>query len=158
VVEGGNVMLSVLVHDVYSAVKLVDAAKVAFNFNVDLFIISKATSSAAQSGVPEIEKIAFKEGKRVLYVPDIPDVLELLNPNIHIMVVPKKLSEKPIDFEELKKALDRGERILISVSAGPTTFSLKELEYGDARYIPGVNEPLPPAATLGIILYCLKCI
>ncbi len=149
-------MLAVMVHDVYSAVKLVDAARVAFSLDVDLLIISKATSSAAQSGVPEIEKIAYKEGRRVLYVPDIPDVIELIEPDIHIMIVPKKLSDKPVDFELIKQALNDNKKVLISVSGGATSFSLKELEYGEPHFLPDINDVLPPAATIGIILYNLK--
>lgn len=149
-------MLAILVHDVYSAVKLVDAAKVAFTLGVDLFVISKATSSAAQSGVPEIEKMAFKEGKRVLYVPDIPDALELLEPDVHIMIVPKKLSEQPLDIINIKELLREGKKVLISVSGGAAAFSLKELENGEARYIEDINSILPPAAIIAIILYYLK--
>jgi len=149
-------MLVVAVHDVHSAVKLVDAARVAFELGADLFVISKAASSAAQSGVPEIEKMAFKENKRVLYVPDIPDILELISPDVHYMVVPKRLSETPLDISEVASALKEGKKVLISVSGGTVAFSLKELEYGKPVYLEGVDEVLPPAAVIAIVLYLLS--
>lgn len=149
-------MLIVAIHDVHSAVKLVDAAKVAFDLNADLLVISKATSAAAQSGVPEVEKMAFKNNKKILYVPDLPDIIELLSPDVNFMVVPKRLSQNPINYNKISGMLKENKKVLISVSGGTVSFSLKELEYGKPVYIEGIDDILPPSAILAIILYELK--
>lgn len=149
-------MLIVAVHDVHSAVKLVDAARVAFSLGADLFIISKATSSAAQSGAPEVEKMAFKEGKKVLYVPDIPDIIELISPDINYMIVPKKLAKEQLDINKIKELLKDNKKVLLSFSGGTVSFSLKELEYGIPVYLEDINEILPPAALIAIVLYLVS--
>jgi len=148
-------MLIIAVHDVHSAVKLVDAARVAFSLGADLFVISKATSSAAQSGAPEVEKMAFKEGKKVLYVPDISDVIELVSPDVSYMIVPKRLSEEPLNINEIRELLEDGKKVLLSFSGGTVSFSLKELEYGKPVYLKDIDEVLPPAALIAIVLYLI---
>jgi SpoU rRNA methylase family enzyme len=122
----------------------------------DLVVVSKETSSAAQSGVPEIEKMAFKEGRRVLYVPDIADAVELLSPDVNYMFVPKRLSETPIDYGEVARLLDEGKKVMLSFSGGTVAFALKELEFGKPVYIEGIDEVFPPSALVAITLYSLR--
>ncbi len=148
-------MLVVVVHNIYSSVKLSEVCDVVISFpEVDLFVVSKASSSAAQSGVPETEKKAFLKSRRVLYVPDINDVNELFKPDIHYMIVPRRLGKNRLVFEDVKRLLDEGKTVVISISGGDSTFTLKELETGTPVHI-GFNEIIPPSATIGIILYNL---
>ena len=145
-------MLAVCVHNIYSSVKLSDVFNVVSNFpGVDLFIISKASSSAAQQGVPDVEKKAFIKGLRVLYVPDIRDVNEVLEPDAHYLVVPRRVAEAEFDVDGIKSRLSKGEKIIISVSGSEATFTAKELENGTPVHI-GVDGIMPPAASIAIIL------
>lgn len=144
-----------VVHNVYSSVKLSEVTDLVFAFpEVDLFVISKASSSAAHSGVPDAEKKAFMKGKRVLYIPDLSDINELFSPDFHFMVVPKKLSRGHLDFDEVRKFLKLDKEVVISVSGGDSTFTLRELEAGTPVDI-GFDDILPPSACLAIILYNL---
>jgi len=148
-------MLVVVVHNIYSSVKLSEVFDVILSFpEVDLFVVSKASSSAAQSGVPETEKKAFMKGRRVLFIPDINDVNELLRPDLHLMIVPKRLAKEKLSIKDIRKMLDGGKTIAISIAGGDSTFTLKELENGKPVHI-GFDDILPPAATMGIILYSL---
>jgi SpoU rRNA methylase family enzyme len=149
-------LLITLIHNSYSSVKLVDAARVCLLFDSDLIVISKATSSAAQTGVPEVEKLAFKRGGKVLYVPDLIDAIELLGPDKFYMVVPKRLGKEKLDFNLLKEELSSDLKVMIGVSGGHTSFSLKELENGYPVYIDDIDENLSPSAVFAIILYSLK--
>ena len=148
-------MLVVVVHNIYSSVKLSEVFDVVLSFpEVDLFVVSKASSSAAQSGVPETEKKAFMRGRRVLFVPDINDVNELLRPDLHLMVVPKRLAKEKLVVNDIRRMLDEGKTIVVSIAGGDSTFTLKELEAGKPVHI-GFDDILPPSATLGVILYSL---
>ncbi len=145
-------MLAICVHNIYSSVKLGDVFTVVSGFpGVDLFIISKASSSAAQQGVPDVEKKAFVRGLRVLYVPDLRDVNEVLKPDIHLLVVPSRLADEPIDIPDLRRRLGEGQRVVVSVSGSEASFSAKEMELGRPVHI-GLEEILPPAASIAIIL------
>ncbi len=147
--------MAVIVHDIYSGVKLMEVGSVVFQFpQVTLLVISKASSSAAQSGVPDIEKRAFLLNRRVLFVPDLKDAIDILNPDRHYMVTPKKLSKGPINFSKIREELDKGLKVVISVSGGDSSFTLKELEYGEPVDL-GFEDLLPPSASIAIILYKL---
>ena len=148
-------MLGISIHNIYSSVKLSEFGDVIFIFpEVDLLIISKASSSAAQSGVPEVEKKAFLKDRRVLYVPDLKDINQLLKPDLHYLIVPKRLSEQHINYKEIREWLKSGKTIIISISGGDTTFTLKELENGTPVNI-GVDEIIPPSAVAAVILFNL---
>lgn len=145
-------MFSVCVHNIYSSVKLSDLFTVITGIpGVDLFIISKASSSAAQQGVPEVEKRAFMKGMKVLYVPDLSDVNEVLNPDAHYLIVPSRLAEDRLDYDELRRSMERGDKIVVSVSGSESTFSAKELGLGRPVHL-GVASVLPPTASVAIIL------
>ncbi len=146
------IVLALCVHNIYSSVKLGDVFSVVSSFpQVDLFIISKASSSAAQQGVPEVEKRAFLRGMRVLYVPDLRDVIDVFNPDMHLMIVPMRVAEDQIDLNSVREALEEGKRVLVSIGGSESTFTAKELEYGTPVHI-GLENILPPAATAAIIL------
>lgn len=148
-------MLGISIHNIYSSVKLSEFGDVAFIFpEVDLLIISKASSSAAQTGVPEVEKKAFLKNRRVLHVPDLKDINQLLKPDLHLLIVPRRLSNRFINYKEIKEELKAGKTIIISISGGDTTFTLKELENGVPVNI-GVDEIIPPSAVAAVILFNL---
>ena len=147
-------MFAIIIHNIYSNVKLSEVLEVVLAFpEVDILVISKASSAAAQSGVPEAEKKAYIKGRKVLYLPDLSDVQEVLNLDKLYLIVPDKLSSKKLDFKELTKEIKKS-RIGIAISAGDTTFSSRELELGIPVNI-NLDEILPPAAYVGIILYNL---
>ena len=145
-------MFAVAVHNIYSSVKLQEVSEVILAFpEVDIFIMSRAYSTAAQSGVPDVEKKLFTSGRKVLYLPDIGDINEVLSPDYHYMIVPTRMSEKKIDVEYIRRIIRGDGRVVISVSGGDTPFTLKELEYGEPVNI-GIDRHIPPAASIAIIL------
>ncbi|MDN5358435.1 MAG: hypothetical protein PWP76_278 [Candidatus Diapherotrites archaeon] len=90
----------VVYHDVHSVAKLQEIAKIVFAYdNVDLFVISRPQGAAAQTGVPEIHLAAAKRGKKILIVPDLKDVVELLKPK-NVFIITKK-AEKEFDPAEV---------------------------------------------------------
>jgi len=147
-------MLAIIIHDIYSSVKLNEVMDIILAYpEVDIFIVSKATSSAAQTGVPEVEKKAFLRGKRVLYIPDLKDAIELLNLDKLYLIVPEKLSKNRINFDSLKTEI-KSKRIGIAISAGDASFTSRELDLGEPVGL-GLDSLFPPAAYAAIILYNL---
>ncbi len=145
-------MFVFIVHNIYSNVKLNEVIDVYLSFPiVDLLVISKASSAAAQTGVPEAEKRAYLRGRRILYLPDLTDVREVLKLDKLYLIVPYKIPSTPLDFERLAEEI-KSIRIGIAIPAGDSTFTARELELGEPVNI-GVDEILPPAAYAGIILY-----
>ena len=89
-------------HNITSSQKLIDFSKLAFNIKyIKYLIITKAGGTAAQSGIPEVNKIAFKLNKPFLVLPELKDAIELLQPDITLLI--SQYAEKPLDFLKLEK-------------------------------------------------------
>ncbi len=147
-------MLVVVLHDVYSSVKLSEAVDVILEFGeVDLFVVSKAVSAAAQSGVPEAEKRIFQRGRRMLFVPDLKDLFEILPISRRYFFVPSRLSADRFDPARVSEELGKGSVALV-FSGGEASFSKKELELGTPVTL-GFGSVMPPAVEMGIALYSL---
>ncbi len=147
-------MLAIVLHNIYSSVKLVEAVDVFLEFpEVDIFVVSKAVSSAAQSGVPEAEKKAYLRGKKVLYVPDLKDVIEILNLSKLYLIVPRRLANDMFNPMEIKNEIDKN-RIGIAFTGGDTAFTSNELSLGIPVTL-GFKNILPPSSLIALVLYQL---
>ncbi len=116
----------VVYHDVHSVAKLTEMYKVAAAYGVDVFVISRVQGAAAQTGVPEISVRAFREGVKVLVVPDLRDAVDLLKPTKVIIL--SKRAEKPLDPNEVD------ENTMIVVTGTEPDVS-KFDEIGEIRYV-----------------------
>ena len=121
--------LAVILHGAHGVEVVKQFAKLAYGFESGLFVLSKPTSAAAQIAVPEVSKLAFKQGKRFLVVPDIDDVLELLAPSVSLFFVEGGKGEA-FNEEEVVAALKAGQVVSLFFSASEPGFSSKELERG----------------------------
>jgi len=75
--------LMLIVHNVGSAQRLVDLVKAAYSINkVSLVIITRPYGAAAQSGIPDANRIAFRRGKGFIVLPELRDAIELIKPNL----------------------------------------------------------------------------
>ncbi|WP_338600009.1 RecB-family nuclease [Sulfolobus tengchongensis] len=89
-------------HNITSNQRLLDFSKLAFNLKyVKYLVITKVGGTAAQSGIPEISKLAFKYNKPILVLPELKDAIDLLKPEITVLV--SQNSEKLINFSDLGK-------------------------------------------------------
>jgi len=147
-------MLAIIVHNIYSNVRLNEFIDVTLAFpEVDVIVVSKASSVAAQSGVPEAEKKAFLRNRRFLYLPDLNDSVEILNLSKLYLLVPTKLAIMSVDFKAFKEEVLKN-RIGIAISGSDSSFTAKEMELGVPVDI-GIDEFLPPSAYAAIFLYNL---
>ena len=141
-----------VVHNVSSIQRVVDSARLAYSLGFKMVVVTKAYGGAAQSGVAEASKIALKQGRSLLVLPDLPDAIELLNPDTVILLSADYAKER-VSPENLPVA---GGRIMVVASGGEPDFSPAELRLGRPVYFDGVAGRLGTVAELALALYYLR--
>ncbi|MEM2757298.1 MAG: RecB-family nuclease, partial [Sulfolobales archaeon] len=67
--------LFIVANNASSPQRLIDVAKVVYNFEysniINTLVITKPVGSAAQVGIPEISKLAYKLGRTLVILPSI---------------------------------------------------------------------------------------
>ncbi len=140
----------VCLHNITSSQRLIDFAKIVFNLGVDKLVITKASGTAAQVGIPEVGKLAFKLGKSLLILPDLKDSLELLKPSSVYLISSNAKDE--INIDNMKNNSDP---ILITFSGIESGFTKIEQSLGSYVKIPKLSGDLGPEAEAAILLYML---
>jgi len=140
-----------LIHNVGSVQRLVDMARLVYSLDLELLVASKVYGAAAQSGVPEVMRLAFKANRGFLVLPDIGDAVELLKPDV-TLVVSLDYAEDFID--PFNPPVYSG-RLLVVFNGGEPDFSASEARVGKPVYIRGVSRRLGAVAEASIILYSL---
>jgi len=107
--------------------RLYDLAKLAFSMSiVSAFIVVKPVGIAAQTGLPEVFKLAYKLDRRFLVFPRLQDLKEMIKIDEALFIV-HNVDDAPdiceIDFR------DR-ENIGVVVQAGETPFTKEDLAMG----------------------------
>ncbi len=135
-------------HGVQSAQRLIEAARACYSIGYKAFIASRVLGAAAQQGIPELHRIAYKMQRNLLIMKDLPDVVELLSPKALYLAVPPEsgIAAEPLPLEDIKTAVTQGEAVAIAFSGGEPGFSRRELELGKPVVI--VNRPLDGLALL----------
>ncbi len=137
----------VVAHNAGSVQRLVDVARVAYAFDtVKLLVATKPYGVAAQTGVPEVQKMAFKRGKGFMVLPSIEDAVELLGPG-RVYTVSWDYGER-ID----PGSLDVDDAMIVLGLTDPG-LSKQETGLGTPVYPEKVSAPLGPAAELALLLY-----
>jgi len=143
----------VVLNNVSSPQRLIDTAKVTYSANMDFvkgFIAVKVTGMAAQTGVPEVSRVAYKLSKTFMVLPTIKDAVEILKPTKIVMLVDSEVSE---DLSSLR--INDEDRILLIVSGIENGFTKAELGLGIPVTIREFTQ-LPPAPATALALYVLK--
>ncbi len=136
-------------HAPTSVQRLEDLAKLAFNFGepVEAFVVTKPSGAAAQIGLAEVSKLAYKLDKRLLIFPDIDDAIELLKPDVVYTL--------SYEFGERIKKLE-GERVMLVVGASEPGLSKVEAQKGKPIYPEGPEGNIGPIASAALLLGGLK--
>ncbi len=145
----------VVLHNVHSASKTVETAQVVYGLGFSNFVVSKAEGSAAQAGVPDANRLAMKMKQNFMVLPDIKDVLEVLNIEHPILVTSPVLTKERLDLEQLSEKAKSGERIAIMLSGSNSSFSRKEMDLGECCSL-DARVDVGPSGTAAIILYSLS--
>ena len=143
----------VVAHAPSSVQRLEDVAKLVFNFGdpVKGLIVTKPSGVAAQVGLPEVSKLAYRLDKTVLILPDIKDAIELLDPS-KVLTISYEFGRK---VSELKLEEVNG-KILLVVGTSDPGLSKVESELGECIYPSWVAGDVGPVASLALILKMMK--
>jgi SpoU rRNA methylase family enzyme len=112
----------IALHNTFSSKQIEEFTKTVFGMGIDSVIFTRATGSAAQNGIPIAQKMAIKLNKNLMFLEDIDDAVEILNPERVILIADSKIAEEKIDFKSI------GKRDLVIFSGNSSGFSKKELE------------------------------
>lgn len=140
-----------LLHNVSSVQRVVDMARLVYALGYDKLVVTKAYGGAAQSGVPEAMRLALKEGKSLIVLPDLPDALELLKPDT-LLIVSRDYASHLIAPGRVPRVEGR---TIVAFSGSEPDFTVEEARRGTPVYIEGVPGRLGPIAEASIILYLL---
>jgi len=138
------------IHNVTSSQRLIDFAKLIFGLNFSHLVVTKVGGTAAQAGVPEIGRLALKQGKSLIVLPDLKDAITLLSPNAVYLFSP--FAEKEIGDPSFS---DRDLLVFPGVENG---FSKLEQSLGEHVTYRGLRNDLGPVAYASAVLYCTSVI
>ncbi|MCS7106924.1 MAG: RecB-family nuclease [Acidilobaceae archaeon] len=139
-----------VIHNVSSAQRLLDFAKLAYSLGAEHVVATKVYGAAAQSGVPDVMRLALKLGKSFAVLPDLSDLLEIYRPDSVIMMYGG--AEQRLD--PLNPPVYKG-RVAIVFNGSEPDFSPAELKYGTPLYLAGASHKLGAIAEAAIVLYLL---
>lgn len=144
----------VVLHNVHSASKVLETAQVVYGLGYQNYVVSKAEGSAAQSGVPDANRLAIKMKRNFMVLPDLPVVLETLCFD-HVLLIPSpKLTKARVDPGRLLNRLRAGERTAIVLSGSTSSFSRKEMDLGENSALEAEVD-IGPSGTAAVILHTL---
>jgi len=135
----------VVAHAPTSVQRLEDFAKFVFNFGDPLkaLIITRPSGVAAQVGVPEVFKLAYKLDKNIMVLPDIEDAIETVRPEIVYTI--------NYDYGE-EGELEIKERTMIIVGLTDPGLTKVEAQKGNAIKPRGVEGDVGPLGSLALLL------
>jgi SpoU rRNA methylase family enzyme len=135
----------IILHNIGSARTVDLFAKACYGLDFDNVVVTKASGSAAMAGVPEAQKLAFKQGKNLLFLADLSDAIELLKPVFLYMFAPKTHAEQIFSPEEAVEKSKNG-KIFLIFGGTPSGLTRKELAQGLSVYLDLPSE----IGTLGV--------
>jgi SpoU rRNA methylase family enzyme len=77
----------------------------------------------------------YKEGKNLLFVKDLPDAIELLNPDKIYTFIHKPYAKNEFNAEEISEFIKKGLNVMLIFGGSKPGLSKKELEIGTAVYL-----------------------
>jgi SpoU rRNA methylase family enzyme len=145
----------IVIHDISSAQRLIDFAKLVYGLGFRVLIASKVYGAAASSGIPEVMRLAVKKGRIFTVLGNVREVIDLFQPK-HVVIVSRDYGE-PIDpAEYAKKLLSTGERVALIFGGIDPAPSKDVASLGEAIYPVGSEARLGPVAEAALLLYPLR--
>jgi SpoU rRNA methylase family enzyme len=142
----------VVLHNVHAVSKVMETAQVVYGLGFPNFVVSKAEGSAAQTGVPESNRLAMKMKGSFAVLPDLRDVLEMLDVEKPIMITSPVLVKERVNTGEIANRIKDGERIVIVLSGSNSSFSRKEMDMGECVSLEA-RVDIGPAGSAAIVLH-----
>ncbi|MGB9709825.1 RecB-family nuclease [Infirmifilum uzonense] len=149
-----NSIIPVL-HNTQSSQRLAEVARTVYGLGFNYLIVTKAVGSAAQVGVPEAQKLAYKFGRNLLVLADLSEAIELLQPRKVLLVMPGKYGGRGLHeaLAEAAKELREGDKVFLVFGGVEPGLSQRELKLGEMVSPEGVEEDIGTVALVAISLY-----
>lgn len=129
--------------------------KIALGLGARDIIFSKAAGTAATTGVPMAQKQAFEKKANVLYLQEINDTIELVEPDEVYLFIKKPFSKEDFNANGIVESYNSGKSILLVFGGASPGLTKKELELGKPVYFNKVNE-LGCLGEVTLALYLLR--
>ncbi len=149
-----NARLHIAVYAPSSPQRLVDMARLAFAFDfVKSFIVIKPTGMAAQVGLADVSKMAYKLGKNLVILQSLNELIEVLKTDRVFVLVhdPEARSIEEVQIE--------GD-VVIVIQGGEAPIPKQEAAIGEPIRIPldyGITIPVADEAILLHVLATHRC-
>ncbi len=146
--------LHIAVYAPSSPQRLVDMARLAFAFDfVKSFIVVKPTGMAAQVGLADVSKMAYKLGKNLVILQSLSELIEVLKADKIFVLVhdPEARSVEEVQME--------GD-IIVVIQGGEAPIPKQEAALGEPIRIPldyGTSIPVADEAVLLYVLAKRRC-
>ncbi|MHA1638520.1 MAG: RecB-family nuclease [Candidatus Thorarchaeota archaeon] len=144
----------VVLHNVHAVSKVMETAQVVYGLGFRNFVVSRAEGSAAQTGVPDANRMALRMKRTFMVLPSLQDVIELLEVERPLLVVSPVLTRERLDLAELSKTVNSDKKTVIVLSGSNSSFSRKEMDLGECKSL-DAHIDIGAAGTASIILYSL---
>ncbi|MCC6030524.1 MAG: RecB-family nuclease [Desulfurococcales archaeon] len=132
----------------YIVIEFVKTITYHVNKNMITPVITRPTGLAAQSGIPEAWRHAYKNETPLAVLPELKDVLDLYRPE-EIFITLK--TQESLDIDELNNYIGR-KNILIIIPSGEQSLTKEEQNIGRKIYSRKFIRDMNPLTILGIIL------
>ncbi len=144
----------IVLHNVHAVSKVLETALVVYGLGFQNFVVSRAEGSAAQTGVPDANRMAIKMKRTFMVLPGLQDVIELLGVDRPLLVVSPVLTRERLDLVELAKSISPDKKTVIVLSGSNSSFSRKEMDLGECKSLDAQID-IGSAGTASVILYSL---
>ena len=143
----------VVMHDVSSAQRLIDMARLVYGLGLRQFIATKLYGAAASSGVPDVMRLALRLNRGFHVLPHVRDAVEAFGPS-KVILVSHDYGES-LSLSDIVARLSSEKKVLL-VFGGSETAPGKDIAgLGEAIYPAGLEARVGPVAEAAIILYSL---
>jgi len=137
----------IALYNVASPQRLIDVAKLVYGTGVvDTLIVVKPTGMAAQVGIPEVSKLAYRRGKNLVILSTLQEINEVLGQVRLVFIVHGMSGIKYLDPSVLK------EDVVVVVHGGEGAFTRGELSLGEPLTIQGFEDVHSPVADVALVL------
>ncbi len=124
----------VVMHNVNSSNRCTEFVRIAIGLGYRTIVISQAQGSAAQKGIPNAQKLAYRAGVNFLFLNGLQDIVDLFSPEALVLVAPPPYGDKQLD-EEFVESL-KGKKVAIVFGGSDPGLSRKDLDMGETVQLP----------------------
>ncbi len=144
----------IVVSDISSVQRLLDAVKTAFSFGVKTFIAAKVYGAAAANGVPEAMKLAIRMQKNFIVLNSAREAVELFEPE-KVLVFSFNDGTK-LSMKDLSSKLKNHRKLMLIFSGSDVDPEPRVLSLGEPVYFAEVPSKLPTTAEIALALLAAK--